>query len=100
MIPDNAQDIFAWFAPTMHGESKMLNKMVTVTSKKMITIPSSIMRKYGIKEGSKVQLVELNGAIIMVPVKSLTEMHGMDKAHAKELIEGVRELDREHRKEA
>lgn len=72
----------------------------TVTSKSMVTIPSSIRRKFGIKEGDKVQFVEVDGAVMMIPVKSLAEMHGMFREHAKTLIEGVRELDREHRKEA
>jgi len=66
----------------------------------MVTIPSSIRKKFGIKEGDKVQFVEVDGAVIMIPVKSLSEMHGMDKAHSKALLEGVRELNREHRKEA
>jgi AbrB family looped-hinge helix DNA binding protein len=66
----------------------------------MVTIPSSLRRKYGIEEGDKVQFVEVDGAIMMIPVKSLTEMHGMFRERAKDLIEGVRELDREHRKEA
>ncbi|MGP8070590.1 MAG: AbrB/MazE/SpoVT family DNA-binding domain-containing protein [Candidatus Bathyarchaeia archaeon] len=73
--------------------------MATVTSKTMVTIPSSIRRKYGIREGDRVQFVEVDGAIMMIPVKSLSEMQGMDKAHAKALLEGVRELNREHRKE-
>lgn len=72
----------------------------TVTSKSMVTIPSSIRRKFGIKEGDKVQFVEVDGAVMMIPVKSLAEMHRMFREHAKTLIEGVRELDREHRKEA
>lgn len=72
----------------------------TVTSKSMVTIPSSIRRKFGIKDGDKVQFVEVDGAVMMIPVKSLAEMHGMFRDHAKTLIEGVRELDREHRKEA
>jgi AbrB family looped-hinge helix DNA binding protein len=66
----------------------------------MVTIPSEIRRKYAIREGSKVQFVELDGVIMMVPLKSLTEMHGIDKRHSKVLREAVRELDREHRKEA
>jgi len=66
----------------------------------MVTIPSSIRRKYGIREGDRVQFVEVDGAIMMIPMKSLSEMQGMDKAHAKALFEGVRELNREHRKEA
>ena len=77
-----------------------LGEMATVTSKTMVTIPSSIRRKYGIKEGDKVQFLEVDGAIMMIPVKSLSEMQGMDKAHSKTLLEGVRELNREHRKEA
>ena len=72
----------------------------TVTSKSMVTIPSSIRRKYGIKEGDKVQFVEVDGAVMMIPVRSLTEMHGMFKDHAKALKEGIRELNREHRREA
>lgn len=75
-------------------------ELATVTSKSMVTIPSSIRRKYGIKQGDKVQFVEVEGAVMMIPVRSLTEMHGMDRAHAKALIEGIRELNREHRKEA
>ena len=62
--------------------------------------PLSIRRKYGIKEGDKVQFVEVDGAIMMIPLKSLSEMQGMDKAHSKALFQGVRELNREHRKEA
>jgi len=77
-----------------------LAETATVTSKSMVTIPSSIRRKFGIKEGDKVQFVEVDGAVMMIPVKSLAEMHGMFREHAKTLIEGVRELDREHRKEA
>lgn len=78
----------------------MLGETATVTSKSMVTIPSSIRRRYGIKEGSKIEFVEVDGAIVMIPVKKLAEMHGMDRAHAKILVEGVRELNREHRKEA
>ena len=77
-----------------------MGETATVTSKSMVTIPSSIRRKYGIKEGDKVQFVEVDGAVMMIPVKSLTEMHGMFKEHAKALRDVVRELNREHRKEA
>jgi AbrB family looped-hinge helix DNA binding protein len=66
----------------------------------MVTIPSSIRRKYGIRNGDKVQFVEIEGAVMMLPVRTLSEMHGLDKHHAKAMIEGVRELEREHRREA
>lgn len=80
-------------------KSKM-TEVATVTSKSMVTIPSAIRRKYGIKEGDKVQFVEVDGAVMMVPVKSLSEMHGMLKEHSKVLKESIRELNREHRREA
>jgi AbrB family looped-hinge helix DNA binding protein len=79
---------------------RQLAEIATVTSKSMVTIPSSIRRKYGIKNGDKVQFVEVDGAVMMLPMRTLSEMHGLDRQHAKALIEGVRELNREHRKEA
>ena len=89
----------------MHGERVLcmvsaMAETATVTSKSMVTIPVSIRRKHGIKNGDKVQFVEVDGVVMMIPVKSLHEMHGLDKDHAKILIEGIRELNREHRKEA
>lgn len=72
----------------------------TVTSKSMVTLPASIRRRHKIKEGDKVQFVEVDGTIMMIPVKSLTEMHGMFRDRGKSLVEGVRELNREHRKDA
>jgi AbrB family looped-hinge helix DNA binding protein len=77
-----------------------LGETATVTSKSMVTIPSSIRRRHKIKEGDKVQFVEVDGTIMMIPVKNLAEMHGMFRNRAKALVEGVRELNREHRKEA
>ena len=75
-------------------------KTATVTSKSMVTIPSSIRRKYGIRNGDKVQFVEVDGAVMMIPVRSLSQMFGLDKQHANVLIKGARELNRERRKEA
>ena len=38
---------------------KALNETATVTSKSMVTIPVRIRQKYGIREGMKVEFVEL-----------------------------------------
>lgn len=91
--------IYLWQGGNLHG-GLSLAQTATVTSKSMVTIPSSIRRKYGFTEGSKVQFFELDGAVMIIPVKTLAEMHGMDKDRAGLLIEGIRELGREHRKEA
>jgi len=72
----------------------------TVTSKSMVTIPARIRRKYGIKEGMKVEFVELDGAVLMIPLMSLRQLRGIDKEHAEALREAIRELNAEHRKEA
>ena len=72
----------------------------TVTSKSMVTIPARIRRKYGIREGMKVEFVELDGAVLMIPLLSLRQLRGIDKEHAEALREAIRELNAEHRKEA
>ena len=77
-----------------------LSEIRTVTSKSMVTIPAAVRRKYGIRNGDKVQFIEVDGTIMVIPVKRLSEMRGLDKAHAKALLQGVRELNLEHRKEA
>jgi AbrB family looped-hinge helix DNA binding protein len=78
----------------------VMGDTVTVTSKKMVTIPARIMKGYGLHEGSKVRFVEVGGNLLFVPVLSLKELHGIGKAHSKQLIEGARELEGERRAEA
>jgi len=79
---------------------KALTETATVTSKSMVTIPVKIRQKYGIKEGMKVEFVEFEDAVLMIPLRSLKELRGVDKVHEKVLREAIRELNEEHRKEA
>jgi len=79
---------------------KSLNETATVTSKSMVTIPVKIRRKYGIREGMKVEFVELEDAFLIVPLRSLKELKGVDKAYEEAMREAIRELNEEHRKEA
>jgi len=76
-----------------------LKETATVTSKSMVTIPVKIRQKYGIKEGMKVEFVDLEDAVLMVPLRSLKELKGLDKPHEEVLKEAIRELNEEHRKE-
>jgi bifunctional DNA-binding transcriptional regulator/antitoxin component of YhaV-PrlF toxin-antitoxin module len=78
----------------------VLGDVATITSKKMVTIPVRIMKKYGLRQGRKVRFEETEGGLLLVPVLSLRELQGAAKNHAKALIEGVGELEREHRAEA
>jgi AbrB family looped-hinge helix DNA binding protein len=77
-----------------------MGTVATVTSKSMVTIPSKIMRKYSLHQGSKVEFVEVEEGLFLVPVKTLRELRGAAKEKANVLIEAARELEREHREEA
>jgi len=79
---------------------RFLNETATVTSKSMVTIPDKIRQKYGIKEGMRVEFVEMEDAVLMIPLKSLSELKGADKVHEKVLREAIRELGEERRREA
>jgi AbrB family looped-hinge helix DNA binding protein len=77
-----------------------MGQIATVTSKSMVTIPSAIRRKYSLRQGSKVEFVETEDGIFVVPVKTLKELRGAAGKRSKLLIEAARELEQEHREEA
>lgn len=77
-----------------------MSDIVTVTSKKMVTIPARIRKKYGLQVGRKVRFVEEDGNLLLVPVLTLKGLYGLGRDHADELVKAVRELDNEHRMEA
>lgn len=78
----------------------VMGEVATITSKKMVTIPAKIMRKYGLRQGRKVRFVETEGGLLLVPILTLTELNGVAGGRGKDLLEGVRELEKEHRAEA
>ena len=77
-----------------------MGQVATITSKSMVTIPSKIRKKYHLVQGGKVEFVEVEEGLLLVPLKSLRELRGSGKAKSKALLSAVRELDREHRDEA
>ncbi len=62
---------------------------VTVSSKYQVVIPKKVREKANIKPGTKLQMVEYNGMIQMVPLMSVQEMYGYFKG---------REIDYEREK--
>ncbi len=66
----------------------------------MITIPAKIREKYGFKQGSKLEFVDTDEGILLIPVKNLRELRGSFKSHEKVMRQAIRELEREHREEA
>jgi len=58
------------------------------------------MRKYGIKKGMRVKFIESEAGILMIPIPKLEDLRGVGRQHAAIIIEGIRELEAEHREEA
>ena len=80
---------------------EMLSETATVTSKSMVNIPAKIRRKYKIKAGTRIVFVENeNGGIELIPVPPLSELFGVAREDKEILLEGIRELEIEHRREA
>lgn len=50
--------------------------------------------------GAKSDSSRLKGGLLLVPLKSLQELRGGGKGNPRALLAGVRELEREHRREA
>src|SRR5207245_10310729 len=77
-----------------------MGQVATVTSKSMVSIPARIRERYGIREGSKLEFIESDEGVLLIPVRSLGELRGASRAHEKLVREGTRELEREHRQAA
>lgn len=79
----------------------MISETATVTSRSMVNIPANIRKKYSIKEGMKIVFVgSENGKLELIPVPPLSELFGAAREKREALLEGIRELEREHRREA
>ena len=59
----------------------MVNAMeaVTVSKKFHIVIPRKVRESMGIRPGQKIQLVEFNGHLHLVPIRPMKEMRGFLK---------------------
>jgi len=68
-----------------------MGQVSTVTSKSMATIPSRIRRKYSLRQGSKVEFVEIEEGIFLVPLKTLRELRGAAGEDGSVMVEAVRE---------
>lgn len=71
----------------------------TVTCKGTVTIPAEFRRKYRIKEGTKIEFIETEQGILLIPVPPLEELFGIDAEHKDLILKIVRNLRRERREE-
>ncbi len=78
----------------------VMAQTATVTSKSMVNIPAKIRRKYGIRQGTKLVFLENEQTITLIPVPSLSELFGADREHKDEILQAIREMEEEHRRDA
>ncbi len=77
-------------------EATHMTEYVTVTERGMTTIPARLKKKYGIKSGMKLEVLEREVGILFVPIPKLEDLYGVDGELALEMI---KELKEEKRKE-
>ncbi|MEM0314241.1 MAG: AbrB/MazE/SpoVT family DNA-binding domain-containing protein [Candidatus Bathyarchaeia archaeon] len=71
-----------------------------VTEKGTVTIPAEVRRRYNLRKGSRVEFVETDEGILIVPVVPLEELYGVDGKIREKVYGIVKELHEERRKEA
>lgn len=73
-----------------------MSYLVTVSSKGLMNIPSELRRKFNLRPGTKLRLIERGGIVIMVPLSSLSSLYGLGAEYKGELLEAIVELEKEH----
>jgi AbrB family looped-hinge helix DNA binding protein len=68
-------------------------EVVTLSSKGQIVIPSKVRKRFSLKEGDSLVIVEENDAIRLQPLVNLSELWGIDGL--KNTGEAVKELRKE-----
>jgi len=83
----NINNLMVLFMKRKEDEKR---RIVTVTSKRMITIPAVFAKKYGIKKSTKLEVIDTGKGLLLVPIVSFEDLFGVDdKETAKKIIEGI-----------
>lgn len=72
----------------------------TITEKGTVTIPADIRKKYNLRKGSRVEFIETDEGVLLVPAIPLEELFGVDKDVKEKVYQIIKELQEERRKEA
>jgi AbrB family looped-hinge helix DNA binding protein len=65
--------------------------VVTLSSKGQIVIPSKVRKKFSLKEGDSLVIVEEKDAIRLQPLVNLSELWGVDKLkNTRRMLNGMR----------
>ena len=65
-----------------------------------LRLPEELRTPLGLKEGALVKIIQREGYVILMPVRSLMELFGIDARHKETLLKAIRELEEERREEA
>jgi AbrB family looped-hinge helix DNA binding protein len=72
----------------------------TITEKGTVSIPSKIRSKYGLRKGAKVEFIDTQEGIVIVPVVPIEALYGADKSRKKLVRDMILEIGQERRREA
>jgi len=70
---------------------------VKVSSKGQLVLPKSIRERFGIEPGDKVEIIEMDNELILVPIKKGTKLRGLVKFNKsiKEILDEARKEEAE-----
>jgi len=71
----------------------------TITEKGTVSIPANIRNKYGLRKGAKVEFIDTEEGIVIVPITPMPALFGADKTRKKLVREMVREIHEGRRRE-
>ena len=77
-----------------------MSYLATISKKGLMTIPSEVRRKYGLKDGDKIRIIDQGGLLVMVPLTDIKALYGLGAQHKEKLLAGIKELEEEHDEEA
>jgi AbrB family looped-hinge helix DNA binding protein len=68
-------------------------KPIFINQKGMVTIPIKLRKKYGLKEGTEVTFVEIEGAITTIPIEDLKKKSNISLKDLMQSIDEEHEID-------
>lgn len=72
-----------------------LDKVVKITNRGMISIPASLRKKFSLKDGDRVLVIEDEGTLRIIPVLKIEKIRKMSKTTSEELIKIIEESRKE-----
>jgi AbrB family looped-hinge helix DNA binding protein len=72
----------------------------TITEKGTVTIPAEIRKKYNLSKGTRIEFIETDEGIMLLPILPLESLYGSDIDRKETVYKMIKELYEERRREA